>query len=388
MENILYIDCFSGISGDMMVGALLDLGLDYTEVEGELKKIGITGYRIEVRDVKANSLAAKKFTVKYSGQPSRNYRDIQKLFSASSLQPEVKKDCLDMFAVLAQAEAKAHNCPAAEVHFHEIGAVDSIIDIAAAAVCLHKLKPGKVWCSNIPLGRGYAGSMHGKIPVPAPATVEILKGLPVYQGPFDFEVTTPTGAAIIKRYARKFGDMPEGIILGSGMGAGSRISDKIPNILRVINFKRSGGKKEKDLRLLCTNIDDTSPEIIAYVTDKLLKEGALDVWVENILMKKGRPAFKLCAICPSRLEEELADIIFSQTTTLGIRSSSFKRHTLDRKVEKTILGYGEARIKLGIRDGRVVTAQPEYGSCARLAEKTGKPLKEVYEDVMKNYPGK
>ncbi len=385
MGNILYIDCFSGISGDMMAAAFLDLGLDFEKLEESLKKINIRDYHIEAEKEIVNSLATRNFKVTYSNQPLRNYRDIKKLFSESSLEPKIKGDCLDLFNILAEAEARVHNCLPGEVHFHEIGAVDSIIDIVATAIGFNWLGAEKIYCSKVPLGSGFAKTMHGIIPVPAPATLEILKGLPAYQGTFNFEVTTPTGAAIVKKYAHTFGLMPQGIILDSGMGAGSRKGTDVPNILRLISLKSIQTEKIQKLRLLTANIDDLSPEIMAYVSDKLLKQGALDVWIENILMKKGRPAFKICLICPTYLEAELADILFAQTTTLGIRSNGFKRHVLDRRSEAVDLDYGKAHIKLGLREGRVITAQPEYDSCMKLAEKVGRPLKEVYDDVKKFY---
>ncbi len=385
MAKRLYIDCFSGISGDMMAAALLDLGLDFQLLKNTLKKIDLHGYRIAVSQQTESSLGAKKFEVRCSKQPLRNYAHIKAMIAKSGLKEKVKKDCLDMFYILAQAEAEAHQCALDQVHFHEIGAVDSIVDIASVAIGMAELDIGQVWCAHIPLGRGSACSMHGRIPVPAPATIKILQGLPVYQGPFDFEATTPTGAAIIKKYARYFGDMPAGTILGSGMGAGSRKGTDMPNILRLISFKKCNSHAEETLRLLCANIDDLTPEIMADAAAMLLDQGALDAWVENILMKKGRPAFKLCAICPAGLENKIADLIFSQTTTLGIRSSGFRRHLLERRIEQVNLAYGQAQIKLGIRDGNIITAQPEHQSCARLAKKTGKPLKAVYDQVKQAY---
>ncbi len=385
MGNSLYIDCFSGISGNMMVGALLDLGLDLRVLEKELKKIDIKGYRLDVDNVIAGSLKAKRFEVKYFDQPFRDYSGIKSLFLKSRLKSHVKKDCLEMFDILAKAEATVHGCPVEKIHFHEVGAIDSIVDIAGTAIGMDALGFGDAWCPKIPLGSGFACCMHGKIPVPAPATVEILKGLPVYKGPYDFEVTTPTGAAIIKKYVHNFAAMPEGILTASGMGAGTRKSDDIPNLLRLMAFRISKTGQEA-LSLLSTNIDDMSPENIAYVSEKLLKKGALDVWIENILMKKGRPGVKLCCICLPSMEAQLTDLIFCETSTLGIRSTALTRYALERRQEKIDLGYGQVTLKLGLKDGTVITAEPEYSSCEKLAERTGRPLKEIYRDA-KGYFG-
>ncbi|MDZ7838681.1 MAG: nickel pincer cofactor biosynthesis protein LarC [Actinomycetota bacterium] len=388
MEKFLYIDCFSGISGDMMVAALLDLGLDLEIIRQELKKLPLKGYEIELRETRAKSLAAKKFEVKVIEQKSRNYRDIRSMLEQSRLKESIKKDSLDMFGILARAEARVHGCKEEQVHFHEVGAVDSIVDIVSVATAIDKLEITGVFSSNIPLGRGMADSGHGKIPVPAPAVLEILKGLPVYAGPFEFETTTPTGAAVIKKYVQDFIPLPEASIEAVGTGAGSRQHATIPNVLRLLKFSTPVEAKPSGLKLLSANIDDLSPEIMGYVAEKLLEQGALDVWIENILMKKGRPGFKLCALAAAARENQLTSLIFCQTTTLGVRSISVDRHTLDREVIQLNLSYGKALIKLGLYKGKTVTAEPEYESCLSLAQQTGRPLKQVYQEVKQAYHGK
>ncbi|MCJ7665692.1 MAG: LarC family nickel insertion protein, partial [Actinobacteria bacterium] len=223
MDNVLYLECFSGISGDMMIGALIDTGLDMTHLSKEIAKLGLTGYRISSRKVMAGAISAAKFDVELtSKQKPQSYRDIKKIITGSSLSDIVKKITLDIFNCVASAEGKIHHCNVEEVHFHEIGAIDSIIDITGTAVGIEYLKIDKVYCSQLPLGSGTVNTSHGKLPIPAPATLEILKGVPVYQGNFDFEVTTPTGAAIVKTLAVSFGKIPDIEIINTGYGAGSK----------------------------------------------------------------------------------------------------------------------------------------------------------------------
>ena len=391
MKKILYIDCFSGISGDMVVGALIDLGLELNYLKSELEKMDLDEYSISCEDVKINSISAKKFKVKITKPPAyRDYKDIKRIISSSSLQSDVKKTALKIFQVIAEAEAKIHGVDIEKVHFHEVGAVDSIIDIVSTAVGIKSLGIDVIYSSKIPLGKGFVSTLHGRLPVPAPATLEILKGLPVYSGDFGFEVTTPTGAAILKILVKEFGDMPHVSIKKIGYGAGSKKNNKIPDVLRFIKGnveERSGAGKEsisgeKDLILLSTNIDDSTPEILGYLLEKLHEKKVLDVWIEPIYMKKNRPAFKLCVLCDKKLEPEVIDMIFSETTTLGIRREAVKRYTALRKIKKVRLPYGEIQIKVGIYHGKEVTISPEFESCKKLAEKLNKPLKEVYQDAI------
>ncbi|MFA5015211.1 MAG: nickel pincer cofactor biosynthesis protein LarC [Actinomycetota bacterium] len=385
MAKILYIDCFSGISGDMMVGALCDLGVDLLFLRNELKKLDINGYDIDCKEIKAGSIKTKKFTVNLTGsQPYRNFEDIKKMIGESSLDKEIKKISLDIFHLIAEAEAVIHDYDISKIHFHEVGAVDSIIDIVSTAIGLRFLKIGSFYSSNVPLGSGFVGSSHGKLPVPAPATLEILKKIPVYGGNFDFEVTTPTGAAIIKTLAAKFGEIPDMEIEKIGYGAGSKVKKETPNILRLLMGAGTGKIEscEENLIILSANIDDSTPEIIGYLQETLLKGRALDVWIEPIYMKKNRPAFKLCVLCDRESECEIVDKVFSESTTLGIRREEVKRYSIDREIKTIKLPYGEVRVKTGIYRGKKVNISPEFESCSKLAEKTGKPLKEIYQDVI------
>ncbi len=422
MKNILYIDCFSGISGDMMAGALLDIGykgIDLGYFKKELAKIELGGYRIETEKVKRGPVFATKFNVFVeTPQPSRNFNRIAGLISGSGLDDEVKKLSLDMFSVIADAEASVHGTTSDQVHFHEVGAVDSIIDIVCVSLAIQRLSPVIIYCSHIPLGTGIAKTMHGGIPVPAPATLEILKGIPVYGGGFDFEVTTPTGAAVIKVLADAFDDVPEMIIELTGNGAGSYSSSPghehghtkhhkttvpfensenknsknknseidsnnrtLPDVLRLMFGKTTSSIYPASFLMVSTNIDDSSSEIIGYVQEKLWKSGALDCWSEPIFMKKNRPAFKICVLCKNEDLDKILEVIFIETSSLGVRVEKNTRYCLDREIKTVRLPYGEAKVKIGIFKGMKVTYSPEYESCRELAEKTKKPLKEIYGDL-------
>jgi len=409
MKNILYLDCFSGISGDMTIGALIDAGLDFSFLLKELEKLGLAGYRLKCREAMAEAISATKFDVEITEeQKSRSHKDIKKIISESKLSDKVKKTSLDIFKCVAAAEAKIHNRSIEEVHFHEVGAIDSIIDIVGTAIGTEYLKIDKIYCSHIPLGSGSIDSSHGKLPIPAPATLEILKGVPVYQGDFDFEVTTPTGAAIVKTLAVGFGKIPDIEIKNTGYGAGTKnvmVDHKhhhhsygLPNVLRVVlgrEVKAATGNSNNrdnfldkifhtgDTIMLSTNIDDSTPEIMGYVIEKLnTSKGVLDAWLQNIYMKKNRPAFKLNIICTIKEENNIAEMIFKETSTLGIRRETVNRYCLDREKQLLKLPYGEIEIKVAKLDGDIVNSSPEYESCKKLAKKTGKPLKDIYRDIV------
>jgi len=392
-EKILYLDCFSGISGDMMAGALLDAGVGIEYLKKELAKLGLEGYSIKKSRVMSGPISAVKFDVKTNGrQKPRDYGQIKKIIKSSSLKNNVKKTSFDIFDSIAAAEAKIHGKDMARVHFHEVGAIDSIIDIAAAAIGLDALGADRVLSAPMPLGKGQAETAHGKIPIPAPATLEILKGVPTYQGDFDFEVTTPTGAGIVKAAASGFEKMPPLEIEAIGYGAGSRKiqggGKAMPNVLRIIigrSVKGTGSGipfYSGDTVMLTANIDDSSPEVLGYAIEKLNgHEAVKDAWIENIYMKKNRPAFKLNVICDIKRESAVARMIFEETSTIGIRREEISRYCLDRKVETIKLPYGEVQLKTAIMDGKAVNDAPEYESCRELARKTGKPLKDVYLDI-------
>ncbi|MCE5329263.1 nickel pincer cofactor biosynthesis protein LarC [bacterium] len=392
MKKILYIDCFSGISGDMMVGALIDLGLDFYFLKEELGKIDVRGYEVKSEKVKRSGISASKFTVETTqDHHHRTYADILNLINNSSMKMRSKEISLSIFDIIATAEAKVHQVEKEKVHFHEVGAVDSIVDIAGTAIGITELEIEEVFCANIPLGSGFVQTMHGILPVPAPATLEILKDVPVYSGNFDFEVTTPTGAAIIKSLVKSFGGIPLIKVKDTGFGSGTIEKKDTPNLLRLVlgelsdpdensadNFKF----ESENLALLSTNVDDISPEILGYLMGKLFEEKVLDAWTEPIFMKKNRQAVKINVLCIQTDVEKILDILFTETSTLGIRRQEVKRYLLERKFDMVKLPYGEVKIKIGYKEGKAVTFSPEYESCRMLAQKTGKPIKEIYRDAL------
>ena len=402
MKKILYIDCFSGISGDMMVGALIDLGIGLKYITSELKKVDLSGYIIKADKLKVNEITSTKFDVIIkTKQHKRNFGQIRSIIKNSSLNKSTIDLSLRIFEEIAKAEAKVHSHNIEDVHFHEIGALDSIIDIVSTAICLNKLEIDSnsdlVYSREIPLGKGTASTMHGIIPVPAPATLEILKGLPVYGGNFDFEATTPTGAAIVKTISKKFGEIPPMIIEKIGLGAGSRNSRKlteIPNILRLLkgevseneHYYRSIASESmlvmENLILVTANIDDSTPEILSYLLEKIFKIKISDAWIEPVYMKKNRSAFKLCILTPGDILDEVLKLIFTESTTFGARIEEVKRFALDRHIKTVKLPYGVVKIKIGKYKGKEITFSPEFESCAELARKKDKPLKEVYRDAM------
>ena len=432
MDKILYIDCFSGISGDMMVGAFLDMqykGIDLEFFQNALYGLEVKGYSINACKKMRGSIMATKFNVIVEEQqPPRNFEAIKCLVSGARLEDEVKKTVIKMFSIIAEAEAKIHGTKLQKVHFHEVGAVDSIVDIVCVALAINKLSPRAIYSRSIPLGSGKVNTMHGVIPVPAPATVEILTGLPVYGGGFDYEVTTPTGAAIIKTLADYFEDIPEMTIESVGNGAGAAMNTNHlehreqheqqghrgqqgqnkhqnhlehrenlkhpansgkkeeqtlpPDILRLIVGTTTAKKSEDKVLLISTNIDDAAPEIIGHVQEMLLFYGALDCWTEPVFMKKNRLASKLCVLCKNENIDDVMKLIFTGTSSLGIRVQEISRYCLDRAIKKVKLPYGEADVKIGYFRGKQVTVSPEYESCRILAECTGKPLKEVYRDLI------
>lgn len=392
MKKILYIDCFSGISGDMMAGALIDLGLDFRFLKEELAKIDIGGYEIKSGKIKRSGLGATKFTVKTTHEHHhRTYTDILKLISDSSIKTGAKDISLSMFKIIAEAEAKVHQTEIEKVHFHEVGAVDSIVDIACTAIGITELEIDEVFCANVPLGSGFVETMHGVLPVPAPATMEILKDIPVYGGTFDFEVTTPTGAAIVKSLVKNFGEIPLIKIKNTGFGSGTIERGNVPNLLRLVlgeipepessSAVDSGTGIEK-LVLLTTNIDDISPEIIGYLMEKLFGEGVQDAWTEPVFMKKNRQATKINVLCSPDAAVKIVDILFKETSTLGVRRQNIQRYSLKREFDMIKLPYGEVKIKIGYKEDKAVTFSPEYESCKLLAQKTGKPIKEIYRDAV------
>jgi pyridinium-3,5-bisthiocarboxylic acid mononucleotide nickel chelatase len=373
--KICYFDAFSGISGDMTVGALVDAGADATALTKMLASLG-TGATFHIEKTKRRGIAASKFTVDVAtaGHPHRHLKHIVELIGAAELLPErTKLNAIAVFQKLGAAEAKVHDMLIEKVHFHEVGAVDSICDIVGACAALELLGVEEIHSSAINLGSGTVNTEHGVLPVPAPATAELLAGRPVYARGPSLELTTPTGAAIVSTLATSFGAMPPLRLLSTGYGAGDKDFSEHANVLRAIVGERSGATEATTVSVLEANIDDASPQLLGYTMERLLEAGALDVTLQPVLMKKNRQGTLLRVIAQPADQEDLARMIFAETTTLGLRIYSAERRVQSRKFAEVETRHGKVRVKVS-EDGSFA---PEYEDCRDIARKTGTPLKEV-----------
>ena len=399
----LYLDCASGISGNMFIGACLQLGVPEKYLRGELEKLNLSDeYELEFSDVAKNGIGAAYFDVKLLHEHHHEYfdanakihhihehhhehrkmADIRKIIDATNFNSTVKNYALAIFGKLAEAEGKVHKVPAEEVHFHEVGAIDSIIDIVGCAICLDYLDVKKIFVSRINVGSGFVKCAHGLMPIPAPVTAELLQGFKTYSFGAEKELTTPTGAAIINTLAESSVDLPEDFLSEKiGYGAGTLNLD-IPNVVRIYlgEFK---GKTARQIVKLETNIDDMNPQIYGWLYEKLFNAGALDVWTTPIFMKKNRPAQMLSVLVESTNQAACMKIIFEETTTIGLRVINVdNRVEAVRKIAKVETSYGEVQCKVSAYDGKIVSITPEYEDCRRIAEKNNVPLKNVWQEVL------
>ena len=388
--KIAYFDCFSGISGDMTVGALLDAGLKIETLEKELKKLGLSGYQLEVNKVVKKGISATQFKVKIKEEGvERRFKDILTILEESKLDEEIKKETIKIFFNIAQAESKIHQKDIDKIHFHEIGGLDSIIDITSAVIGIKTLGIEEIHSSALPVGKGFVKCAHGVIPVPAPATLELLKNIPTYSGGIESEMITPTGAAIISTLAKSFGERPLMKIERIGYGAGEK-EFTIPNLLRVSIGEKilkdenlKDGYVSDEAVLIETNIDDMNPEFYDYIMDQLFSQGALDVFLTPIQMKKNRPAHMLSIIVYEQNLKEILEVLFSESTTLGVRIREIKRLRLGQQNFIAETKYGKIRVKVGIFKGEIKNIAPEYEDCKKIAKQHQVPLKEIYEEVKK-----
>ncbi|HEX2921993.1 MAG TPA: nickel pincer cofactor biosynthesis protein LarC [Bacteroidales bacterium] len=381
--KILSYDCFSGISGDMNLGAMIDLGVSKEFIINELNKLNLKGWElIAVRDQR-HGIGGTKVTIKTRHEHAhRHLSDIEKIVRESTLDEKTKELAMKIFMTIAVAEARVHGISIDHVHFHEVGAIDSIIDVVGAAICFNSLNVESVHVSTIELGSGFVKCDHGKLPVPAPATVEIIKGLPVKLGGVGFEATTPTGAAILATLGTDFSQSPSMRIEKTGYGVGQKDNNDVPNLLRVHLADAKKQEPGHDAVLLECNIDDMNPEFFDYISDMLFKAGAADVFLSNIMMKKGRPGIILSIICENEYTETIKEIIFTESTSLGIRTYKFRKDTLMRSPELIDTEFGKINIKKSFFKGKEISVKPEYDDCKRIAMEKGIPLKEVYNKII------
>jgi uncharacterized protein (TIGR00299 family) protein len=375
----MYLSGFSGVSGNMFIGALLDAGLPEKALRAMVSALPVSGYQLKIETVVKRGIKATHFDVELDHSEHHAHRhlgDIIKIIEAAKLSKSVKARSISVFTKLAEAEAKVHGTTVEKIHFHEVGAVDAIIDIIGTVFGLEALGIEKVYAGNLRTGYGIIKCAHGAMPIPAPATAELLIGIPYTQGDIEKELLTPTGAALLAVLCDGFGDRPAGFVSEkTAYGAGGWDLD-IPNVLRA-ELGRIQSSESSELLVLETNIDDSNPQIFDYVMEKLFKIGALDVWLTPIQMKKNRPAVTLSVLAPVALQEEVEKIIFTETTTIGIRHYAVQRTALDRREETAKTPWGSVRVKISASNGKVCSATPEYDDCRKLAAANNVPLKDV-----------
>jgi uncharacterized protein (TIGR00299 family) protein len=393
MTRSLYLDCFSGISGDMTVGALCDLGVAPATIEAELRKLSLGETRLEFERQTRRGISGIKFLVEEAHQvrsEHTHYAAICRIIDESALSDFVRQKALAIFERIAVAEAKIHGVPVEEVGFHEIGAIDSIADIVGACVALEELGRPKVIVSPLREGRGWIDCAHGRFPLPAPATLEILRGVELEQVDEPWESISPTGAAIAREFADAFGLMPSMEIERVGYGIGTRDLATRPNVLRaVLGQAREGVPNEFETDTIVeleTNLDDSSPELIGAAMELLLSLGALDVTLTPVQMKKNRPGVRLAVLCEPAREAQMVDALLTQTTAFGVRRSAKGRYKLERRLEKVQTRFGEITIKLGLLQGRIVQVAPEFESCRAAAQRTGQHLRVIHEAALAAFP--
>lgn len=382
--RIAYGDLIGGLSGDMFVAALLDLGLSPDTLRTELRKIPTLRFDLQTAKKTVQSIRATRFRVICADDESpRSWKQIRALIERSKLAPAVKATGIEIFTRLAEAEAKIHGVAAEKVHFHEIGATDSIVDIMAAAVGIHLLGIEALHFSPVPLGRGIAGSRHGPLPAPGPATLELLKGLPVFGVDIEGETVTPTGAALVRALGRSHGEQPAMTLEQIGYGTGQKAFASRPNLFRLLIGRSGAAWQHEQMLLLETNIDDMNPQLYDHVMERLFSAGARDVFLSAIQMKKNRPATMLSVICDPAERERLAMIMLQETTTIGVRYHAVNRITLPRQRKKVKTRYGEIAVKIVEQPNGQKRAAPEYDDLRRIATAKKLPIKLIHDEIMR-----
>lgn len=378
----LYFDCFAGASGDMILGAMVAAGVDPQILRQQLSLLDLAGYNVEFETVDRSGIGATYAKVETKHEHAhRHLRDILKIISDSRLSDGVKARATKIFTRLGEAEAHVHNVPLEKVHFHEVGALDAIIDVVGAAICFELLQIERFVSSPLHVGSGHVDMEHGRFPVPPPAVAELLKGVPFYSTDITGELLTPTGAAIITTVCTEFGPIPPLRLERTGYGAGTRTYEKFPNVLRILVGDEDDAAVSADERLLVleTNVDDMTAKICGYVMERALEMGALDCYFTPVQMKKNRPGILLTVLCRIEDREKFMQLLFEETTTLGIRSYEVDRRPLERQTVKVKTLYGSIDVKVARLAGRVVNSMPEFEQCRLAAREAGVPLRVVEE---------
>jgi len=382
-----YFDCFSGISGDMTLGALVSAGVSIGALRAELTKLKLASYELRAEKVMRSGIAATKVHViiDQRNQVSRHLSDILNIIGGSSLSPTVKEKSVRIFKRMADAEAKVHGTIPDEVHFHEVGAVDAIVDIVGTVIGLEILGIAKIISSALNVGSGTVHTSHGLLPIPAPATADLLRGIPFYQSSTQFELTTPTGAAIISTLSSSFGPLPPMKVDHIAYGAGDKDFPGQMNVLRLLIGELAATYDGDTSVVIETNIDDLNPQVYDYIIEKLMNQGAYDVYLTPIIMKKGRPAILLTVLTDQSKEDSILDTIFHETTSIGARIHAVDRKKMSREVRTVDTVYGKIRIKISKQGDEIVTVTPEYDDCRTIAEIKHVPLKMVIEEARRQF---
>ncbi len=383
----LYFDCFAGASGNMILGALAGLGLDREILVRELRKLDIADFDLVFTDVDRSGISATHLDVKVPHEHvHRHLHHIEAIIGNSTLAESVKARAMAIFTRLAEAEGKIHGIEVNKVHFHEVGAMDAIIDVVGSCIAFEMLGIERFVCSKIHVGSGFAEMAHGKFPVPPPAVAELLTGVPIYSTEIEGELITPTGAAIISTLCYSYGTIPEMSVERTAYGAGTRQYEKFPNVLRLIVGESEKGHKSptnhEKLTIIETNIDDMSPQILGFVMERAFELGALDCWFTPIQMKKNRPATMISILCEADKKDVLTRLLYTETTTIGVRIKQVKRECLDREIVSVSTEFGDISVKQARLDGKIVNSMPEYDDVKRAAVEHGVPFKTVREAVL------
>jgi pyridinium-3,5-bisthiocarboxylic acid mononucleotide nickel chelatase len=387
--KLAYFDCFSGISGDMTLGALLDAGVPLEHFRGELAGLQVPGWQMSAEKVWKNGMSATYAKVKTEdASKHRSLTTILEIIEASKLSGGVKKRASAIFRKLGEAEVFVHDAPLEKIHFHEVGAVDAIVDIVGACVGFETLGIERFACSPLNVGGGTAKMAHGVLPVPAPATARLLVGKPSYSNGVQKELVTPTGAAIVATLCDVFGPQPAMSVDAIGYGAGTADLEGQPNVLRLMTGEAAGESvvapgQEETIRVLEANLDDMNPQIYGYFLEKALGAGALDVFATPVQMKKNRPGMLVTVLCKPEDEGKFSEMLFAETTTLGVRCTTAARRILPREWVKVATAFGDVRIKVARANGRIRHASPEFDDCRKLAEEKNVPLQRVIEDALR-----
>ena len=392
----LFFDCFAGISGDMTLGALVGAGVDERALAEQLELLDVEGYEISFEKVDRSGISATRAVVRLTREEHqhRHLSEIQKIISGSRLGEGIKDRALKIFARLAEAEARVHNIPVERIHFHEVGAVDAIVDVVGACIGFELLGIERFAASALHVGSGTVEMAHGRFPVPPPAVAELLRGAPVYSTDIKGELVTPTGAAIVSTLCESFGAIPSMRLQTTGYGAGTREYKDFPNVLRILVGEtdatgvvadESGAEGDEVLVLVETNVDDVSPQVLGYMLEQAFAHGALDCYFTHVQMKKNRPGVLVSILCRTAEREAMLELLFAETPTLGVRHSVVRRRALERESVTVETEFGTIAVKLGRLRGRVVSATPEFEECREAAQRVGVPLQDVQEAARAAY---